>query len=107
MAKDPAQREIISAEKTIKRIFGEAVDPVVLTGLAAEKMGAHHGRGRERNQKRDTDGHAENNSELAEKPTNDPAHEQNGNEDSDERSAHGENGEPNFAGAFHAGFERL
>ncbi len=74
VAKNPAQREIIGAEKTIKGVFGKTVDPVVFARFMAEEAGAHHGRGRKRNEKRDTDGHAENNGKLAEETPNDAAH---------------------------------
>ncbi len=84
VAKHPLQGEIVRPEKTVKSVFGKTVDPVVFARFVAEEPGAHHGRGRERNEKRDADGHAEH-----------------------ERSAHREHGETDFARALHGGIEGL
>ena len=74
MAKNPAQREIVRTEKTVKGVFGKTVEPVVFARFVAKEACAHHGRGGERNEKRDSDSHAEHDSKLAEKTANDAAH---------------------------------
>ena len=107
VAKHPAQGEIVSPEKTVKGVFGKTVDPVVFACFVAEEARAHHGRGSERNEKRDRDSHAENDSKLAEKTAHDAAHHKNGDKDSHERSAHREHGKTDFAGALHGGLEGL
>ena len=66
MAKNPAQREIVGPEKTVEGVFGKTVNPVVFARFVAEETGAHHRGGSKRNEKRDGDGHAENDSKLAE-----------------------------------------
>ena len=76
-------------------------------GFGVEEAGAHHGGGGERNKKGNTDGDAKHDGEFAEEAADDAAHQQNRDEDGDERSAHGEDGEADFAGAFHGGFEGL
>ena len=75
----------------------------MLSALVLEEAGAHHGRGGKRNEQRNAYRHAEDYGKFAEEAADDAAHHQDGNEDGHERSAHGENGEANFAGAFHGG----
>ena len=83
MTKNPAQRNIVSAQQTIESVLGKSIQTIVPAGFVAKEARAHHGGGRERNQKRDANGHAENDREFAEKPPDDSAHKKNGNEDGD------------------------
>src|ERR1041385_6010457 len=78
----------------------------MLSGFMFQEAGAHHGRGGERNEKRNANGHAEDYGKFAEEAADDSAHHQDRNEDGDERSAHGENGEADFAGALHRSGKR-
>src|SRR5260370_14319678 len=107
VAKHPLQGEIVRPEKAVKGVFGKTVDAVVFARFMAEEAGAHHGRGRKRNEKRDANGHAENDGKLAEKTAHDAAHHENRDKDSHERSAHREHGETDFARALHGGIEGL
>src|SRR5690349_13302810 len=107
MAKNPAERNIVGSQETIEGALGEAIKAVVLSGFVLEEARTHHGRGGERNKERNADRHAEDDCKFAEKPADDAAHHQDGNEHGDQRSAHGENGEANFAGAFHGGGKGL
>src|SRR5258708_1785826 len=107
MAENPAQGDIVGVKQTIDRILGKSIETIVPAGFAAKEASAHHGRGGERNQKRDANGHAKNNRELAKKPAHDAAHEKNRNKHSHKGGAHGKNGESDFTGAFHGGFVGL
>src|SRR5207237_10509895 len=77
------------------------------SALVLEEADAHHGRGGKRNEQRTDYRHAEDYGKFAEEAADDAAHHQDGNEDGHERSAHGEHGEANFAGAFHGGGKGL
>src|SRR5712692_8353540 len=107
MTENPVQRNVVNPEDTIESILGKTVETIVPAGFVAEEAGAHHGRGGEGNKKRNTDGDAQHDGEFAEEAADDAAHQQNRDEDGDERSAHGEDGEADFAGAFHGGFKGL
>ena len=74
--------------------------------LPLEQVGAHHGRRGERDHQGDGHGHAEGDGKFAENTAQDAAHQENGNEHGDERSAHGEDGEANLLGPRQGGFQR-
>src|SRR5713226_1060083 len=107
MAENPAQGDIVSVQQTIESVLGKSIETIVPAGFVAKEASAHHGRGSERNQKRDANGHAENYGELAKKPAHDAAHQKNRNKDSHERGAHRKDSESDFTGAFHGGFVGL
>ncbi len=71
-----------------------------------EELGAHHRRGRQRDEEGDDDSGAERDGELAEEPSDDAPHEQDGDEDGHERGAHGEDGEADLGGALERRFQR-
>src|SRR6266849_9846895 len=75
-----------------------------MTGVALQEQGAQHWRRGQGNEERNPYCHAEHDREFTEETADDAAHHQDGNEDSDERSAHGKNGEADLAGAFDGGF---
>src|SRR5712664_2386060 len=75
-----------------------------MTGVALQEQGAHHGSGGQGNEERNADSNAKDDGEFTEQAADDAAHQQDGNEDGDQRGAHGQNGEADFAGALYGGF---
>ncbi len=80
--------------------------------LIAQQVGAHHGRGGERDDHGNENGGGQSDGKFAEETADDAAHQKKRNEDGDERNADGEDGEADLLCAVegggegvHAGFE--
>src|SRR6202030_175716 len=86
IAQDKLQSPAIERDDGIESILGLAIKPALLfLFLVAEKLGAHHGRERERDDGGDENGDRQGDSKFSEKPADDIAHEKKRNENSDER----------------------
>src|SRR5207302_6377410 len=87
--------------------FRETISAAMPAPINTQKMGAEHGSGGERHKERNADGDAQRYSELAEKAADDAGEHEDGNENGDQRSAHGKKSEADFLGAEHGGGEWL
>src|SRR6267142_3708185 len=104
MAQDPAEADVVSAQETIEDAFRKTVGAAMMTCVALQKKGAHHRRRSQRDEERNTDGYAEHDGEFAKETSDDTAHHQDGDKDSNERGAHGKDCEADLARAFNGGF---
>ena len=78
---------------------------------SGQQVGAHHGRCRQRDDKRDHDGQGQRHRKFAEDAEDDAAHQEEGQEHRDQGDANGKYGEADLPGALdgrhqarHAGF---
>ena len=106
VAQHPAQAGGVFVVQPLEGALAGAIDAAVAALVPRlEKLRAEHGRGGQRDQQRDGDGHRERDGELAEELADDAAHQQNRNEDGDQRRAHGEHREADLLRALHRRFE--
>src|SRR5712672_1193610 len=106
MAQDPAEADVVGAQETIEDAFRKTVGTAMMTCVALQEQGAHHRRRSQGNEERNANGYAEHDGEFAKETSDDTAHHQDGDKDSNERGAHGKNGEADLTGAFNGGFPR-
>ena len=105
MIERQGQRTAIAGEQQVEAVFKGAVDAVVLFGcLRFQQPGAHHRRHGERNQHGDGDRGGQNKGKLMEDAADNAPHEKDGDEDRDQRKAHGEDGKADLLRALQGGF---
>src|SRR5215475_4730162 len=105
MAENEAEAAVVETDDAIEGTFGEAISEIVLAFIMAKETRAHHGCGGERNDHGNRNGRGECDGKFAKEAADNSREKKNGNENGDKRSAHGKNGEADFAGAFHRGGE--
>ncbi len=100
MQQDPGQGDLIKPKCPVEYSFrNPEKSPAGVLGLGLQEQRAHHrGRGK-RNHHRNQDGHGKRHRKLAEKPSDEAAHEQDRREDGNERNTDGKNGEADLLGA--------
>ena len=86
MLENNLQRAAIKRDYAVEITFGDPVEvrlPVGILGL--EQFGAHHRSQRERHHRRNQDGDRQRDGKLPEQPSDNVAHEQEGNQHRDQR----------------------
>src|ERR1035441_3269511 len=102
--KHPRQRTAVRGEHPCKPTFSYSIRAAMLDGpLVLEQIGAHHGRGGQRDEHRHNDGRRQRDGKLAEQPADDACHEKDGNEDRNQRQADGKDSKPYLFGTLKRG----
>ncbi len=97
MVQHPMQAAAIQRQHPVKELFAGHVDAAMLfRALVLQQVGAHHGRGGQRDDHGHENGRRESDGKLAEETANDSAHQQKRDKDGNERNADGEDGEADF-----------
>ena len=105
MFERPGQGAAIAGEQQLKGVLTGAVDAIMLFGRHRFKQpGAHHRRDRERDQHGDGDRGGQNKGKLVKDAADDAPHEEDGDENRDQRKAHGEDSEADLLRALQGGF---
>src|SRR5579859_6256665 len=107
MAEDDAKAPVVETDDAIEGALGKAIGEIVFAFFVTQESRAHHGRGGERNDHGNGDGDGKRHGKFAEEAADDSRKKKNGNEDGDERRAHGKNGKADFARAKHRRGEGL
>src|SRR5207237_9450347 len=99
MIEQPAQSAFVQIAKPNPEILRAAIEFAgvlsILLLFGAQKFRAHHGRERERNERRDCDRHTHGDREFAKQTADYSGHKQKRNENGDERDAQGHDGKTN------------
>src|SRR5437868_4082227 len=102
MTQDHLKAALIKMQRAIKNALGLLIKPaMVLFSAVMQKAAAQHGRERQRDESGDQDGDADGDGKFVQQPSDDAAHENNGNEDGSERNGHRQNGAADFAYTIH------
>ena len=100
-AQHEAQRPPVKGDDVVEDLLRLVVEPALLVGRRVlQQAGRHHRREGERDEGRDDNRNGEGYSELAEEPTGDIAHEEQGDEHGDERDGERQDGEADLLGAL-------
>src|SRR5205814_170542 len=102
MTKDPFKTNFVTAQQPLESALSGTIKQsrFAVGSLGSQEPRAEHGSERERNNAGDEDGETKSDGKFVEQAANQTTHKEQGNEDGDQRGAHGNDGETNLFCAF-------